>query len=226
MTDRPTNKERAALIVGDRAGTLERHEAAEVALLADVLADPATWAEPTLGLEDAVVRAVSDAEPAATPSTRSGPPRATGVRRQAATRRRRILAAACAAAVTAIVVATLGLTGNGADPDYSAELRATALAPGAHASADLTRTDAGFRITLEARGLPALPDGEYYQAWLTSPAGIQVPVGSFSSSDGRVTLWSGASPDDFPTITVTVEAADNEQGSSGRRVLVGEVHAD
>ena len=61
---------------------------------------------------------------------------------------------------------------------------------------------------------------------MKNAAGTLVPIGTFSSSDGRVTLWSGVSPDDFPTMTVTIEAADNDQASSGRRVLVGEVHAN
>jgi hypothetical protein len=51
-----------------------------------------------------------------------------------------------------------------------------------------------------------------------------VPIGTFSSSDGLVTLWSSVSPEQFPTITVTIEATDNQQGSSGRRVLIGDVH--
>ena len=64
---------------------------------------------------------------------------------------------------------------------------------------------------------PALRSGEYYQAWLKNSAGALVPIGTFSSSDGRVTLWSVVSPKDFPTITVTMEATDNDQISSGRR---------
>jgi Anti-sigma-K factor rskA len=70
-----------------------------------------------------------------------------------------------------------------------------------------------------------LPNGEYYQAWLKNAAGALVPIGTFSSADASITLWSGVSPRDFPTITVTIESADNHQASSGRRVLVGEVHA-
>ena len=49
MTDRPTNEEREALIAGGHAGALEPDEAAELALLADLLADPSTWAEPSRG---------------------------------------------------------------------------------------------------------------------------------------------------------------------------------
>jgi hypothetical protein len=184
-------------------------------LLAELLADEATWTEPRSGLEDGVVRAVMCA-------TRVVEPRAAGERR-ARRRRTRLragvagVAAVAAAAVTAIVL-TLGGTG----PDFTAQLTPTALAPSARASAEIAHTDAGFRITLDAHGLPGLPQGEFYEAWLKSPAGTLVPIGTFSSSDGRVTLWSGVSPQKFPTLTVTIEADDGDQASSGRRVLVGD----
>jgi hypothetical protein len=220
MTDRPTNEEREKLLADARGGALEPQEAAELELLADVLGDSSTWAEPSTGLEDAVVRAVADAEPT---TTTSGTRPARGEARRG---RRRVLASVLtAAAVIATVVATVLVTRGGTSPDYEAQLTATGSAPGAQASADITRNDAGFRITLDADGLPALPAGEYYQAWLKNAAGALVPIGTFSSSDGRATLWSGVSPEDFPTLTVTIEAPDNDQTSSGRRVLVGEVRA-
>jgi Anti-sigma-K factor rskA, C-terminal len=223
MTDRPTNEEREALIAGDRAGALEPHEADELALLADLLASPSTWAEPSAGLEDAVVRAVADAQPTAIPRVTPG---ATQPRRAITSKRGPVVVLAlAAAAVIAIVVTTLLVTRGASSPDYSAQLGATGLAPGAHASADITRNAAGFRITLDARRLPPLQSDEYYQAWLKNAGGTLVPIGTFSSSDGRVTLWSGVSPKDFPTITVTIEPIDNDQASSGRRVLVGEIHA-
>jgi Anti-sigma-K factor rskA len=220
MSERPTNQERRRLIAEARGDAFEPQQAAELPLLADVLGDSSTWAEPGVGLEDAVVRAVADAEPTTTTS------RAPTARSKARHRRRRVLASAlAAAAVIATVVATVLVTRGGTSPDYEAQLHGTVSAPGAQASADITRNDAGFRITLDANGLPALRAGEYYQAWLKNAAGALVPIGTFSSSDGRVTLWSGLSPKDFPTLTVTIEATDNDQTSSGRRVLVGEVHA-
>lgn len=220
MNDRRRNEDREALIAGDRAGALTPDEAADLALLADVLADPSSWADPGAGLEDSVVAAVLDA-PAEAPS----PPR-RAARRDESRRRRMLLGAVGIAAAIAIVVGLVVATrGRGSGPDFTATLNATALAPGSRASADVTRTPAGFRITLDAHRLPALRPGQYYQAWLKNDAGVLVPVGTFSSSDGQVTLWSGVSPKDFPTITVTIEATDNDQSSSGRRVLVGEVHA-
>jgi hypothetical protein len=42
MNDRPSKEEREALIVNDQADALEPEAAAELALLADLLADPST----------------------------------------------------------------------------------------------------------------------------------------------------------------------------------------
>ena len=41
-----------------------------------------------------------------------------------------------------------------------------------------------------------------------------------------VVLWAGASPKQFPTLTVTEEEADGDQASSGVRVLVGTIVLD
>jgi hypothetical protein len=215
MNEHPTNEERQSLIAGERAGALEPDEAADLELFADLLADPSTWAEPSAGLEDDVVRAVENAEPA---------PAETPMRSQA--RRRRVLGlVAAAAAIAVLVLGGFGVfLGNGS-PDYSAALSGTPLAPNAGASVDVHRNNAGFRITLDAHGLPALGAGEYYQAWLKNDANVLVPIGTFSSSDGHITLWSGVSPKDFPTMTVTIERTDNQQASSGRRVLTGVAHA-
>jgi hypothetical protein len=224
MTDRPTNEEREALIADGRGGRLEPDEAADVALLADLLADPATWAEPDADLEEAVVRAVADAEPG--PLASVTPP-APGEQRKDVSRRKTIVLSALAAvAAVAIVLAVATTIRSGPRPSYTAQLSGTELASGATASGEGTRNEAGYRITLDAHGLPALPADEYYQAWLKNASGTLVPIGTFSSSDGRITLWSGVDPSDYPTMTVTIEAADNDQTSSGRRVLQGEVHAN
>lgn len=210
------------MIAGERAGSLEPDEAAELALMADLLADPSTWAEPPPELEEAIVRAVADAAPGVSTPVTPVPRDAGG--RNGRRRRRVVLSALGAAAAIALVVAGVVLTTQGGtSANYEARLSATALAPGARGSADIARTDAGFRITLDAHGLPRLQHGAYYQAWLKNAAGALVPVGTFSSSNGTVTLWSGVSPRTFPTLTVTIEPADNDQASSGRRVLIGPV---
>jgi hypothetical protein len=207
MTERLTKHARTALIVGDRAGRLEPDETADLALLTDLLVQESTWSEPDPTLEDRIVRTVASA----------GRPDARRPRR----RRRVALTAAAAAASVAVVVATLLGLQDASGPDYAARLHATGLAPGARATAELVRSDAGFRVRLDARGLPPLPDDEFYEAWLKNASGTLVPIGTFSSSDEQVTLWSGVSPDEFTSITVTIERADNDQASSGRRVLLG-----
>ena len=78
----------------------------------------------------------------------------------------------------------------------------------------------GWEIHLDATGLPRLDNGRFYQGWLRNSAGVLVPIGTFNQGDD-VTLWAGVSPANFPTMTITEEAADGDQGSSGQRVLVG-----
>jgi hypothetical protein len=232
MTDYLSNEEREALIAGDRAGELEPDEAADVAFLAALLADPSTWAEPSTDLEASVLRAVADAElssdsaetSASVTSIASGTPRSTR-RRSSPSRRRVVWSVVAAAAAVLIALGVVTVVRRDTNTDFQARLTATALAPGASGTVDVTHNRAGFRVDLDARGLPPLRNGDFYQAWLKNSAGTLVPIGSFSSSDANVTLWSGVSPADYPGISVTIEPADNDQRSSGRRVLVGTLRA-
>jgi hypothetical protein len=224
MSDQLSNEEREAMIAGDRAGALDADEAAEVAFLAALLADPSTWAEPSADLEDAVVRAVDDAEPVGDASVTPIAP-AAARRRAASPRRRGAWSVAAVAAAVAIALGVFGVVHGRTSTDFEARLSATGLAPGASATVDITHNRAGFRVVLDAHGLPPLRAGEFYQAWLKNSTDMLVPIGSFSSSDARVTLWSGVDPAEYSGISVTIEAADNHQGSSGRKVLVGTLHA-
>ena len=94
--------------------------------------------------------------------------------------------------------------------------------PGARGEATLTKTASGWRIELDATGLPRLAGGRFYEAWLRNPAGVLVPIGTFNESR-KVTLWAGVSPKLFSMLTVTREQADGDQTSSGEKVLVGRV---
>jgi hypothetical protein len=231
MTERPTHEEREALIAGDRIDALTAAERDDLALFADLLADPSTWAEPGAGLEDSIVQAIAVADPVRDQgATSAANVTAISTRRSSTNRswtRRRVFASVIAAAAAIVIVAgAFAVVRRDPHAAFKTKLSATALAPGAHASADMYRNRAGFHVELDAHGLPLLPSGEYYQAWLKNAANTLVPIGTFSSSDGKVTLWSGVSPRDFPTMTVTVEATDNDQASSGKRVLVGPVLAN
>ena len=126
--------------------------------------------------------------------------------------------AAVAAAAVAIVVGGSGSHGT----RFQAALGSTPLAPGATGEATLTKTPSGWRIQLEATGLPRLAGDRFYEAWLRSSDGVLVPIGTFN--DGRsVTLWAGVSPASYRVLTVTRERADGNQASSGEKVLAGSV---
>ena len=220
MNERPTYEERKAMIADEYTGTLSTDESQDLALLTDLLADPSTWSEPSAGLEDAVVHAVTTAAPPASPGTAEVDAHHEASRRR---RRRRIVPSAIAAvaASIAIIAGTVVAVGGNASREFTARLTATEAMPGARASASISRNGAGFRVVLDARGLPALPAGEYYQAWLKNGSGAQVAIGSFSSSNGRVTLWSGVSPTDFTAMSVTIESVGRRAPDT--RVLSGEV---
>jgi anti-sigma-K factor RskA len=136
--------------------------------------------------------------------------------------RRLVLVGAAATAVLAVAIG-LSVFGSDTSPErFRATLAATTLLPGAGGETTLTKTSSGWRIELDATGLPRLENGRFYQAWLRNTVGVTVPIGTFN--EGReVTLWAGVSPIDFTMFTVTREQADGEQASSGETVLVGTV---
>lgn len=128
--------------------------------------------------------------------------------------------AAAAAAAIAIVVVSSGTSGE----RLKVALGPTQLDPGARGKATLAKTSSGWRITLNATGLPRLDGGRFYEGWLRNQAGVLVPIGTFNAGR-KVTLWAGVSPKDFPTLSITREQADGNQASSGQKVLVGTVEA-
>jgi Anti-sigma-K factor rskA, C-terminal len=136
--------------------------------------------------------------------------------------RRLALAGVAAAAVAAVAigVAVVGSGSHGAR--FRAALGPTALAPEARGEATLTKTSSGWRIHLDATGLPRLAGSRFYEAWLRNSAGVLVPIGTFNEGQ-NVTLWAGVSPTSFTVLTVTREQTDADQASSGEKVLVGPV---
>jgi len=222
---------------------------AELDELRELLADPTLWAEPPAELEDAVVTAIV-AEAAALPpldevrvADSSAAPAADGAVAAAAAapidlsaaRRRRaeraertgrrgwtrptLLLAAAAAAIVLLVGGVVALNQT-SQRTFDASMQPTDLAPNASGSAVMIKTDSGWKIELNVTGLPRLDNGRFYQGWLRNADGVLVPIGTFNEGTD-VVLWSGVSPDAFPTITVTEEQADGNQASSGQRVLTG-----
>jgi hypothetical protein len=76
------------------------------------------------------------------------------------------------AAAVALAIALLVRTGGPGAQRFTIALSGTQLAPAAHGAATLTKTTSGWRIELNAAGLPRLDHGRYYQAWLKNSAGI------------------------------------------------------
>ncbi len=221
--------DRISYLEGEDAGPLTAAERAELDRLRGHLQADATWVEPDPGLEDRVVAAVAqeagraragrgrEASGAARPQRRALADR-LGLRAPA------FALGALAAALVAVVVAVSG-GGGSATPEFAATVAGTALAPTAQGNATFTKTTSGWRIQLSASGLPRLANGRYYQAWLKSPAGALVPVGTFNDAR-KVTLWAGVTPPAFPVLTVTRQRADGNPASSGERVLLGTIRAE
>ena len=216
-----TDDDRIAYLAGEATADVDDATRADLDELRGFLADPAVWAEPRPGLEEDIVAAIAGE---AAQRTAVSPPTPDHATRQRTHRLRNVLAVAAAVAVLGLGGFVL-LTSIGDDGATEFSLQPTDVVPGASGSGSARRTDSGWRIELDASGLPRLDDGRFYQAWLRNDDDVLVPIGTFN--EGRdVVLWSGVTPVEFSTITVTVEEADGDQASSGRRVLVGTIDVE
>jgi hypothetical protein len=204
-----TDDEIVAYLAGDADALPAGADSSQVERTRALLGDPDLWAEPSPDLEQRVVDAVLGGAPQ--------------VRRAPGNRLWYSLVAAAAAVVLAIGLATVISSHRGHPVEFAATLQGTELAPAATGSVTMTQTSSGWRIHLQASGLPRLDGGNYYQGWLKNDAGTLVPIGTFNQSTD-VTLWSGVPPSDYPTITITRQSATSGPASSGQKVLVGTTH--
>jgi anti-sigma-K factor RskA len=133
-----------------------------------------------------------------------------------------VLAGAAATAVLILAIGPAVFRSSPPGERFQAALGPTGLSPGASGKATLTKTSSGWRIELDATGLPRLEGRRFYEAWLRNPAGVLVLIGTFNAGR-KVTLWAGVSPKVLTTLTVTRERSDGDQTSSGEKVLVGTV---
>jgi hypothetical protein len=171
------------------------------------LSDKAVWVEPPADLQEQIVSAIADAR---------GPRRSRPVWYA-------ILGTAAALLLAAGVVIGINVIRDDEPIQYAASLTGTELAPSASGEVTLTKTASGWKVHLHATGLPRRDNGEYYEAWLKSSAGVLVPVGTFNEF-GDVTLWSGVPPTSHPTFTVTRQLANGNPASSRQVVLSGPTH--
>ena len=237
-----TDDDRVAYLEGEADPSLDPVERAELDELRALLADEAMWAVPADDLEARVVAAVADASAAASapaPLPPPGAPAPAGVapitsspsvrRRSGGAGRRGWMIAVGGIAATLALVLGAGFLATrdqgGSTTPSTWPWPAPTSSPAASGDATLTETDSGWRIELDATGLPRLDNGRFYEAWLRNPEGILVSVGTFNEPTA-VTLWSGVSPRTFTVFAVTEEEADGNPASSGRRVLTGQVDVD
>jgi hypothetical protein len=215
--------DRISYLAGDPAQSLSADERAELDELRDLLRAPATWVEPDGALEDRIVAAIAN-EARTRPAAEAKSAERSRSRFGSLFRRPSFAFGSIATAIAAIVVVVVIATESTAPAPlhFAMVVSGTALAPGAHGSASLTKTGSGWRIELSADGLPHIQNGRYYQAWLKNAAGILVPVGTFNDSK-HVTLWSGVPVTQFRTLTVTEQLANGNPTSSGKRVLIGRI---
>ena len=232
-----SDDDRIAYLAGEDVPSLSADEAAELDLLRAELGAAAVWEEPPAGLEDQVVRAVTQAAIAAPASTVSAPAESDGQRAPAQSwwsrlrarlaLRRPALALALSlpvAAAAAVAIALVTSSGTSTpELQFAMVVVGTPLAPGAHGSATLTKKTSGWEIKLNATGLPRREGTQFYQAWLKNAAGVLVPVGTFNDAR-NVTLWSGVPVTKFRSLTVTQQVANGNPKSSGRKVLTGTIH--
>ena len=206
-----------AYLVGDADRLPADPDAARVERTRALLDDPDLWAEPAPELEQRVI----DAALAARNLERQEP--APHERRTSRPWLRNSVIAAAAAVLLAVGLGAVVSSQRSHPMEYAATLQGTELAPTATGSVTMTKTSSGWRIHLQATGLPRLDNGRYYQGWLKDDAGTLVPIGTFNQATD-VTLWSGVPPSDFPSITITRQTASGGPASSGQKVLVGTTH--
>lgn len=211
-----------AYLAGVGDPSLTSKDLAQAQRLQNILSDEALWVEPNSGLEQRVVDLIGSTAGERSPDTGIGPVSPIRTPRR---RRHQYTILGIAAAIVLAVGLAIGISvavsssGPGA-MKFAATLSGTRLAPGASGKATLDQTSSGWRIHLNATGLPRLDNGRFYQAWLKNVAGTAIPVGTFN--EGRnVTLWAGVPPTDYGTMTVTRQTAQGGPASSGQVVLVG-----
>jgi hypothetical protein len=226
--------DRIAYLSGEDGVDVDDATRADLDDLRALLADETLWAVPSAGLEDSIVAAIATeaqdrpAEAIAPVTPPPPPPGGGTVTSLDAHRRRRIrtvLTAAAAVVVLALGGAYLATRDRGSNDGTAVALEGGPLAPGASGTAHVKRFPSGWRVLLDATGLPRLDNGQYYQAWLKDAEGTIVPIGTFNEG-ADVVLWAGVSPETFSTITVTKEQADGNQDSSKQLVLSGTITLD
>ena len=88
--------------------------------------------------------------------------------------------------------------------------------------------EGNLQIELVVWDLPELRKDEYYELWYAKEAGGRISCGTFRAQQGgktTVNLTAPANAVAYPEIEVTREPDDGDPGSSGEKVLVGDLRS-
>ncbi len=132
-------------------------------------------------------------------------------------------AAAAVAAIGASVIG-VGALFDEAAPETVVAVSGTDLMPEAEGVATLQPTGSGWYIRLDLEGLPAAPEGSYYEGWVWSDdEGVSIGTFHLRGEPGPVVLWSGVDVADYPAIWVTLEDEGAGPEASDRVMMKGRV---
>ena len=114
--------------------------------------------------------------------------------------------------------------------DASNGIPLTATVPASEGGGEISgeMEEGNLEIELVVWGLPELQEGEYYELWYAKEDGGRISCGTFRAQRGdqtTVNLTAPASAVSYPEIEVTREPDDGDPGSSGEKVLVGDLRS-
>jgi anti-sigma-K factor RskA len=134
-----------------------------------------------------------------------------------------------AAALLAIAVLGAGLLWTITE-DSSEGIPLTATVPASEGGGEVSGEVEGgnLQIELVVWGLPELRKDEYYEMWYAREGGGRISCGTFRAQPGgrtTVNLTAPVGARSYPEIEVTREPDDGDPGSSGEKVLVGDLRS-
>jgi anti-sigma-K factor RskA len=134
-----------------------------------------------------------------------------------------------AAALLVVAVLGAGLLWT-VTRDASNGIPLTATVPASEGGGQISgeMEEGNLEIELVVWGLPELRKGEYYELWYAKEDGGRISCGTFRAQQGEqttVNLTAPANAVSYPEIEVTREPDDGDPGSSGEKVLIGDLRS-
>jgi len=114
--------------------------------------------------------------------------------------------------------------------DSSDGIPLTATVPASEGGGEVSGEVEGgnLHIELAVWGLPELRKDEFYEVWYAKEDGGRISCGTFRAQQGGQTTVNLTAPTNavsYPEIEVTREPDDGDPGSSGEKVLVGDLRS-